>query len=64
MALAFLLNQIPQLDPSLQIKPVAFIVNHNARPGSRLEADSVARQLQEHSKPVKAKQAVFQLTQT
>ncbi|KAK5059862.1 hypothetical protein LTR84_009745 [Exophiala bonariae] len=49
MALAYLLNQIPQIEPDLRIKPVALIVNHNARPGSALEAESVARRLEKHN---------------
>lgn len=59
MALAYLLNQIPQIDPNIRIKPVAFIVNHNARPGSGLEAEFVGRQLRTHGKASKAKTAVF-----
>lgn len=59
MALAYLLNQIPQIDPSLRIKPVALIVNHNARPGSDSEASFVAKQLQKHGRVMKLNQVGF-----
>ncbi|KAJ4519254.1 hypothetical protein ABEF95_015143 [Exophiala dermatitidis] len=46
MALAYLLRRVPEIDPSLRIKPLAFIVNHNARAESRKEADFVSRYLE------------------
>ena len=55
MALAYLLSKIPQLDPTIQIKPIAFVVNHNARPESGFEAEFVGKQLRTHSKALKAK---------
>lgn len=58
MALAYLLNKVPQLDASIQIKPVAFIVNHNARPGSGLEAEFVGKQLRAHSKALKVRKDI------
>jgi tRNA(Ile)-lysidine synthase len=59
MALAYLLNQIPRIDPNIRIKPTAFIVNHNARPGSGSEAEFVGRQLRTHGKASKVKKVVF-----
>ncbi|KAJ9638656.1 hypothetical protein H2204_004132, partial [Knufia peltigerae] len=45
MALAWLLKQISMVDKRLQIEPVAFIVDHKAREGSREEAEFVAGEL-------------------
>ncbi|KIV93746.1 tRNA(Ile)-lysidine synthetase [Exophiala mesophila] len=45
MALAALLKRVPELDHELKIEPVAFIINHNARPESGAEAASVNRNL-------------------
>ncbi|KEF54015.1 uncharacterized protein A1O9_09810 [Exophiala aquamarina CBS 119918] len=58
MALAYLLSRIPQVDPSIRIEPIAFIVNHNARPGSRLEAERVGTQLRTHGKAPMASQDI------
>ncbi|KIW13675.1 tRNA(Ile)-lysidine synthetase [Exophiala spinifera] len=45
MALAWLLRQISMFDKHLPIEPVAFIVDHRAREGSREEAEFVAGEL-------------------
>ena len=50
MALAGLLKRVPELDHKLKIEPVAFIINHNARPESGSEAALVNRNLLEHGK--------------
>ncbi|EXJ94130.1 hypothetical protein A1O1_02523 [Capronia coronata CBS 617.96] len=46
IALAYLLKQAPRTDPGMRVEPLAFIVNHNARPKSRKEAHFVARYLE------------------
>lgn len=51
MALAYLLKHVPELDRELRIEPVAFIVNHNARPESGAEASFVRKSLLDHGKP-------------
>ncbi|KAI1614918.1 cell cycle protein MesJ [Exophiala viscosa] len=46
MALAWLLKQLPKLDKRLQaVEPIAFIVDHKARNGSREEAEFVSNEL-------------------
>ncbi|KIW99912.1 tRNA(Ile)-lysidine synthetase [Rhinocladiella mackenziei CBS 650.93] len=46
MALAYLLKQVPNIESKLRIEPFAFIVNHNARPGSHKEAKWVQHLLE------------------
>ena len=45
MALAHLLNRLDTDDLGFQVQPVALIVDHNARPGSDLEASNVREAL-------------------
>ncbi|KAK5224497.1 hypothetical protein LTR72_004278 [Exophiala xenobiotica] len=45
MALAWLLKQMPKVNKNLWIEPVAFIVDHKARAGSREEAEFVSSEL-------------------
>lgn len=45
MALAWLLKQMPKVHKKVWIEPVAFIVDHKARDGSREEAESVSSEL-------------------
>jgi tRNA(Ile)-lysidine synthase TilS/MesJ len=46
MALAWLLKQLPKRDQKLLLEPIAFIVDHKARNGSREEAEFVSRELE------------------
>ena len=45
MALAWLLKQMPKVHKKVWIEPVAFIVDHKARDGSREEAEFVSGEL-------------------
>ena len=50
MALACLLKNVPEMYKDLPVVPVAFIVDHNARPGSDKEANFVKACLSDYGK--------------
>ena len=50
MALAYLMKHAADNEPETQVRLTAFIVDHQARPGSSEEAEKVSKWLQDLSR--------------